>query len=86
MLDLMTLHTTQRKQYVCWSDQSNHGVGTQQETGREMRNLISFVQEFRYLGHVMTADCRDDKAIKKTIHEAKRCWEYAGQEVLICTH
>ena len=25
----------------------------------------SFVEEFRYLGHVMTADCRDDKDIKK---------------------
>ena len=28
MLDLMALYTTQRKQYVCWSDQSNHRVGT----------------------------------------------------------
>ena len=26
---------------------------------------LSFVQEFRYLGHVITADCRDDKDIKK---------------------
>ena len=26
---------------------------------------LSFVEEFRYLGHVMTADCRDDKDIKK---------------------
>ena len=26
---------------------------------------LSFVQEFRYLGHVMTADCGDDKDIKK---------------------
>ena len=26
---------------------------------------LSFVQEFRYLEHVMTADCRDDKDIKK---------------------
>ena len=40
MLDLMTLYTTQLKQYVCWSDQSNHHkVGTQQEPGSEMRNL-----------------------------------------------
>ena len=39
MLDLMTLYTTQRKQYVCWSDQSNHRVGTQQESGSEIRNL-----------------------------------------------
>ena len=26
---------------------------------------VSFVREFRYLGHVMTAACRDDKDIKK---------------------
>ena len=26
---------------------------------------LSFVEEFRYLGHVMSADCRDDKDIKK---------------------
>ena len=26
---------------------------------------LSFVQEFRHLGHVMTADCRDDKDIVK---------------------
>ena len=47
---------------------------------------LSFVVEFRYLGHVMTADCRDDKDIKKTIHEAKCSWKYAAQEVLICAY
>ena len=26
---------------------------------------LVFVEEFRFLGHVMTADCRDDKNIKK---------------------
>ena len=26
---------------------------------------LSFVEEFRSLGHIMTADCRDDKDIKK---------------------
>ena len=26
---------------------------------------FSFVEEFHYLGHIMTADCRDDKDIKK---------------------
>ena len=26
---------------------------------------LSFVEQFRYLGHVMTADCRDEKDIKK---------------------
>ena len=35
----MTLHTTQRKQYVCWSGKNNHRVGSQQESGSEMRNL-----------------------------------------------
>ena len=58
MLDLMTLYTTQRIQYVCSSGRSNHRVGTQQESGSEMRNLAlsrSFV----------TRTCRDDKDIKK---------------------
>ena len=26
---------------------------------------LSCVEEFRYLGHIMTADCRDDKILKK---------------------
>ena len=26
---------------------------------------LSFVDEFRHLGHIMTADCRDDKDIIK---------------------
>ena len=26
---------------------------------------LSFVDDFRYLGHVMTADCRDDKDVLK---------------------
>ena len=47
---------------------------------------LSFVEEFRYLGHIMTADCRDDKDIKETIQEAKRSGQYAGQEILICTY
>ena len=47
---------------------------------------LSFVEEFRYLGNIMNADCRDDKDIKKTIQEAKCIGQYAGQEILICTH
>ena len=39
MQDIITLYTTQRKQYVCWSGQNNHRVGSQQESGSEMRNL-----------------------------------------------
>ena len=79
MLDLMTLYTTQQKQYVCWSGQNNH---PQVRPGNEE---LSFVEEFCYLGHIMTADCRD-KDIKKTIQEAKCGGHYAGQEILICTY
>ena len=39
MLDLMTLYTTQQKQYVCWSGQNNRRVSSQQESGSKMRNL-----------------------------------------------
>ena len=63
MLDLMILHTTQRKQYVCWSGQQSQGqFSTRVRLGNEE---LRFVEEFRYLGHIMTADCRDDKDIKK---------------------
>ena len=67
MLHLMTLYTTQRNQYVRWSDQSNHRVcSTLYSTRvRLLKEEMSFVQEFRYLGHVMTADSRDGKDIKK---------------------
>ena len=52
----------------------------------ELRNEeLSFVEEFRYLGHIMTADCRD-KDIKKTTQEAKCSGQYAGQKILICTY
>ena len=64
MLDLMTLYTTQRKQYVCWSHQSK-SQGRYTTRVRLGNEELNFVQEFRYLGHVLTADCRDDKDIKK---------------------
>ena len=51
MLHLMTLYTTQRKQYVCWSDQSPHTAGSVLNL-----RIINFVQEFRFLEHVMAAD------------------------------
>ena len=35
---------------------------------------LSFVEEFRYLGHIMTADCRDDKDIKKNNSGGKTQW------------
>ena len=46
------------------SDQSNHRVGTQQESDSEMRNLLRRGVSLP-VGHVMTAGCRDDKDIKK---------------------
>ena len=42
--------------------QSQGGSSTGVRLGNEE---LSFVEEFRYLGHIMTADCRDDKDIKK---------------------
>ena len=51
---------------------------------------LSFVDEFRYLGHFMTVDCRDDKdkctAFCLIDDEAKCSGQYAGQEILICTY
>ena len=41
--------------------QSQGGVSTKVRLGNEEH---SFVKEFRYLGHIMTADSRDDKDIK----------------------
>ena len=38
---------------------------------------LSFAEEFRYLGHVMTADCRDHKDIKKQFRSKMQlaiCW------------
>ena len=47
---------------------------------------LSFVEEFRYLGHVMTADCGDDKdVVKQFRRQNTRSWQYAGQDVLIIT-
>ena len=42
--------------------QSQGQFSTRVRLGNEK---LSFVEEFRYLGHIMTADCRDDKDIKK---------------------
>ena len=64
MLDHMALYTTQRKQYVYRSNQKKSQGRYSTTVGHENEEL-SFVEEFRYLGHVMTADCRDDNDIKK---------------------
>ena len=54
--------------------------------GRLGNKKLSFVEEFRYLRHIMTADCRDDKDIKKTVQETKCSGQYAGQEILIFSY
>ena len=61
MLDLITLCTTQRKQYVCCKAITGW-FSTRVRLGNEE---LSFVEEFRYRGQIMTADCRDDKDVKK---------------------
>ena len=63
--------------------QSQGRFSTRVKLGNEE---LSFVGEFRYLGHIMTADCREDKDIKKTIREEKCSWHQASQEVLICSY
>ena len=57
---LMTLYTTQRKQYACMLVRPKQSQGRFSTRVRLGNYELSFVEEFRYLGHVMTADCRDD--------------------------
>ena len=47
--------------------QSQGRYSTRVRLGNEELN---FGEKFRYLGHVMTADCRDDKDIKKQFRNA----------------
>ena len=42
------VYNTTKTVCMCRFDQSNHRVGTQQESGSEMRNL-ALIDEFRYL-------------------------------------
>ena len=50
---------------VCMLVRPKQSKGRYSKTVRLRNEELGFVQEFRYLGHVMTADCRDDKDIKK---------------------
>ena len=45
------------------------------------------VYEFRYVGHIISAESRLSRSSRnlKTIQEATKSWQYAGQEVLICS-
>ena len=65
MLDLITLYATQRKQYVCQLVRPEQSQGLYSTSAKLGNEELIFVEEFRYLGHIMTADCRDDKDIKK---------------------
>ena len=46
---------------------------------------LNYVEELRYIGHMITADVEMIR-ILKIIQEAKCSWRYAGQGVLICTY
>ena len=50
---------------VCMLVRSKQSQGRFSTRARLGNRELSFVEEFRYLGHIMTADCRDDKDIKK---------------------
>ena len=65
MLDLMTLYITQRKQYLCCIVPPKHSQGRRDPRVRFGNEELSYVDEFRYLGHIITADCRDDKYVVK---------------------
>ena len=50
---------------VCMLVQPKQSQGQFSTRVRLGNEELSFVEEFRYLGHIMSADCRDDKDIKK---------------------
>ena len=50
---------------VCMLVRPKQSQGQYSTRVRLRNEELSFVQEFRYLGHVMTTDCQDDKDIKK---------------------
>ena len=62
---------------VCMLVRPNQSLGrysTRVSLGNEE---LSFVDELFYQGHIMTADCRDDKDIKKQFrrqNEVAICW------------
>ena len=55
-------NTTKTVCMLVWPKQSQGWYSTRVRLRNEE---LSFIQEFHYLGHVMTADCRDHKDIKK---------------------
>ena len=55
-------NTTKTECMLVRPKQSQGRFSTRVRLGNEK---LSFVEEFRYLRHIMTADCRGDKDIKK---------------------
>ena len=60
-----SLHCTNTTKTVCTMDRPKQSQGRFSTSVRLGNKDNSSVEEFRYLGHIMTADCRDDKNIKK---------------------
>ena len=54
------IYNTMKPVYVCRPKQSQGQYLTRVRSGNEE---LTFLQEFRYQGHVVTADCPDDKNI-----------------------
>ena len=52
-----------RTKTVCMLVRPKQSQGRYSTRVRHRNEELSFVEEFRYLGHVMTADCRNDKDI-----------------------
>ena len=48
-----------------YAGQAKTIIGSLLNKSQARKEELSFVEEFRYLGHIMTADCRDDNDIKK---------------------
>ena len=72
---------------VCMLVRPNQSQGRYSTRVRLRNEELSFVQEFRYLGHVMTADCRDDKDIKKQFMRQNTlleiCWSGSSRLLLL---
>ena len=59
---VLKLYTTKT---VCMLVRPKQSQGRYSTRVRLLNEELGFEEEFNYLGHVMTANCRDDKDIKK---------------------
>ena len=76
-------NTAKTERMLVWSKNSQGRYST---SVRLWNEELSFVEEFRYLGHVIWLQTVEIRTLKKTVQEAKCSWKYAVQEVLICTY